>query len=56
MSDSYVDLFLYVNEHREACGRPTFKELTESEIERHIALIEAHAPYSNDPWDGEDSK
>ena len=50
MDPKYVDLFLLINQHREATGHPRFKELTEAEIDHHMTLIEQHAPYGNDPW------
>lgn len=39
-----------INEHREALDYEPFFVLTEAEIVAQEALIEANAPYGNDPW------
>lgn len=48
-----TELFLFINEHREATDHPTFKELTDAEIDHHMNLIEEHAPHGEDPWGDE---
>lgn len=52
MTNQHVESFLYINEHRVACDREPFKELTEAEIDENLALIEQHAGNGEDPWSG----
>lgn len=40
----------FINEHRAAQGRSEFEELSEADMSVHLALINEHAPYGNDPW------
>lgn len=41
-----------INEHRRAVGRaPIKKETSIRTLEKHLALINEHAPYGNDPWE-----
>ncbi len=54
MDNQHVDLFLLINQHRKACGRPEFESLTEAQIHEHMDLIDKHAPYGNDPWAHQD--
>lgn len=43
------NMLTYINSHREAVGRKPFPILTQEQIEKHLALIDEHAP--NDPWE-----
>lgn len=42
-----------INEHREALDYEPFETLTEAEVVSHLKLIEALAPYGQDPWSGD---
>lgn len=41
----------YINEHRAALGHdPLPTNMSACEVDKHLALIDEHAPYGNDPW------
>ena len=40
----------FINDHREAVGRPKFRMLSDAAAKKHLALIEKHAPFGEDPW------
>jgi len=41
----------YINSHRAALDRPKFGyDMSPGEAKKHLARINEHAPYGNDPW------
>ena len=45
-----MDKLAYINSHRIALDYSVFTTLTAVEIDHHLGLIAANAPYGNDPW------
>ena len=46
-----AELVDYANSHRAALGHEPFpSDISPEQLDRELAMIEANAPFGNDPW------